>query len=72
METSKPKLADEVRKVMRRQHYSLRAETTYWDWIKTTKRRLFYDVAYDITSPRNLGNVICDILSTIPWKVWHG
>ena len=34
MEGSKPKLVDEVRKVMRRQHYSLRTETTYWEWIR--------------------------------------
>jgi len=49
METSKPKLADEVRKVMRRQHYSLRTETTYWDWIKR------YILFHGKRHPREMG-----------------
>ena len=32
--TTKPKLLDQVRDVLRRKHYSMRTEQSYVDWIK--------------------------------------
>lgn len=33
-ETRKPKLLDEVRRILRLKHYSIRTEQSYMDWIR--------------------------------------
>jgi hypothetical protein len=33
-ETGKPKLLEEMRRVLRLKHYSYRTETTYCEWVK--------------------------------------
>ena len=48
-ETGKPKLLDEVRRVLRLKHYSIRTEKTYLDWIRR------YMVHHRLRHSRDMG-----------------
>ena len=50
-ETGKPKLLDEVRRVLRLKHYSIRTEKSYLDWIRR------YMVHHRLRHPREMGGV---------------
>lgn len=51
--TTKPKLLDQVRTLMRLKHLSLRTEEAYVGWIRRfTKRRLF---CFAVSLPRSVG-----------------
>lgn len=42
MRTRSPKLLDQVRNIMRREHYSIRTEASYLNWIKRFTLRVFH------------------------------
>jgi integron integrase len=50
-ESGKPKLLDEMRRILRLKHYSLRTETTYCEWVKR------FVIFHGKRHPRDLGPV---------------